>query len=113
MQTVCETSIFVRQSKKLFTSGELRNVIDLLAANPESGNVIPGTGGVRKVRVPAKGHGKRGGARVIYYWLGDHAPIHALLVYGKESRTDMTPDEKKLVCALAATIGSNMKGRTQ
>ncbi len=113
MQTVCETSIFARQAEKLFTKEELQGVIDRLATNPESGDMIPGTGGVRKVRVPAKGQGKRGGARVIYYWFSDHAPIYALLVYGKDRKTDMTLEERKLVSALAAAIKSDMKGHTQ
>ena len=113
MHVVCETSIFVRQAEKLFTPEELQDVINLLAANPASGVMIPGTGGVRKVRVPAKGQGKRSGARVIYYWFSDEAPVYALLAYGKGSTTDMTADEKKMVSALAAAIKSDMKGQTQ
>ncbi|SCX32201.1 Toxin HigB-2 [Agrobacterium sp. DSM 25558] len=86
MQTVAETSLFVKQATALFTDDERRDLIDFLATHPQAGDEIPGAGGVRKLRFGAKGKGKRGGARVIYYWYGDDAPIYALLVYGKNER---------------------------
>ena len=61
MQTVAETPIFSRQAAKLFDEEQKRELIDFLAANPEAGDEIPGTGGVRKVRFAASGRGKRGG----------------------------------------------------
>ena len=104
MQTVCQTSLFIRQAEKLFSADDLAAMVSFLAANPQSGDIIPGTGGVRKVRVPVRGRGKRGGARVIYYWFDARAPLYALLVYAKNTRLDMTADERKEVCALAAAI---------
>lgn len=83
MQTVAETPIFTKQAAELFTEEERTELIDFLAPNPEVGDEIPGTSGVRKVRFGAKGKGKRGGARVIYYWYSNDAPIYALLAYGK------------------------------
>ncbi len=79
MQVVAETPLFTRQTEKLFSDDERRELIDFLAANPLAGDEIPGTGGVRKVRFAASGHGKRGGARVIYYYLDESMPIYALL----------------------------------
>ena len=76
---VAETPLFTRQTEKLFSDDERRELIDFLAANPLAGDEIPGTGGVRKVRFAASGHGKRGGARVIYYYLDESMPIYALL----------------------------------
>ena len=67
MQSVAETPIFTRQTEKLFTEDEKRELIDFLAENPLAGDEIPGTGGVRKVRFAASGRGKRGGARIIYF----------------------------------------------
>lgn len=55
MQTVAETPTFSRQASKLFDEGQKRELIDFLAANPEAGDEIPGTGGVRKVRFAASG----------------------------------------------------------
>jgi mRNA-degrading endonuclease RelE of RelBE toxin-antitoxin system len=104
MQTVAETPTFVRQTEKLFSEDEKKELIDFLAANPLAGDEIPGTGGVRKVRFAASGRGKRGGARIIYYYLDDTMPLYALLAYAKADKADMTPDEKRVVSTLVATL---------
>ena len=101
MQTVAETPIFTRQTEKLFNEDEKRDLIEFLAENPMAGDEIPGTGGVRKLRFAASGRGKRGGARVIYYYLDETMPLYALLAYAKNARSDMTPDEKRTVAARA------------
>ena len=111
MQTVAETPVFSRQAAKLFDEDQKRELIDFLAANPEAGDEIPGAGGVRKVRFAASGRGKRGGARVIYYYLDETMPIYALLVYAKNVKTDMTPDEKHTVAALASELRKAWKKR--
>ncbi|MBV8165173.1 MAG: addiction module toxin RelE, partial [Alphaproteobacteria bacterium] len=66
--TVQETSIFSRRADALLSVEERAQLIDFLANNPLAGDVIEGTGGVRKVRFAAKGRGKSGGVRVIYYF---------------------------------------------
>jgi hypothetical protein len=109
MQSVAETPIFTRQTEKLFTEDEKRALIDFLAENPLAGDEIQGTGGVRKVRFAASGRGKRGGARIIYYYLDDTMPLYALLAYAKNDQGDMTPDEKRAVCALAAALKATRK----
>ncbi|MFA7432774.1 MAG: type II toxin-antitoxin system RelE/ParE family toxin [Gemmobacter sp.] len=109
MQTVAETPIFTRQADKLFSVEEKAELIDFLSRNPLAGDEIPGTGGVRKVRFSASGRGKRGGARVIYYFLDGTIPLYALLVYAKNARTDMSPDEKRAVFALTHAIKATRK----
>jgi mRNA-degrading endonuclease RelE of RelBE toxin-antitoxin system len=104
MQTVAETPTFTRQAEKLFGEDEKQRLVTFLAENPLAGDEIPGTGGVRKVRFAASGRGKRGGARVIYYYLDDTVPLYALLVYAKNDKADMTPDQKRAVAALADAI---------
>ena len=104
MQMGAETPTFSRQADKLFDEDERRELIDFLAANPTAGDEIPGTGGVRKLRFGALGRGKRGGARVIYYFGGTEMPIYALLAYAKSARTDLTPTERRTVSALAAAL---------
>lgn len=59
MQTVAETSLFVKQAAALFTDDERKDLIDFLATHPQAGDEIPGAGGVRKLRFGAKGKGKR------------------------------------------------------
>lgn len=111
MQTVAETPAFSRQAAKLFDEHEKRELIDFLATNPLAGDEVPGTGGVRKVRFAVSGRGKRGGARVIYYYLDMTMPIYALLVYAKNVKTDMTSDEKRAVAALATELKKAWKER--
>ena len=111
MQTVAETPTFTRQADKLFSEDERRAVIDYLAENPMVGDEIPGTGGVRKLRFAALGRGKRGGARVIYFYGGESMPLYALLAYAKSAKTDVTPAERRAVAALAAAIRAAGKER--
>ena len=72
--------------------------------------MIPGTGGVRKLRWSRPGSGKRGGARVVYFYYRPDCPLYLLLAYAKAQATDLTPDEKKAVAALAATIRGAVDG---
>lgn len=104
MQTVVETPTFSRQADKLFREEEKRELIDYLAMNPLAGDEIPGTGGVRKVRFAASGRGKRGGARIVYYYLDERIPLYALLAYAKSDQSDLTPDERRAVRALASAL---------
>ena len=111
MQTIAETPTFTRQANKLFSDDERRELIDYLAENPMAGDEIPGTGGVRKLRFAASGRGKRGGARVIYFYGGDQIPVYALLAYGKSARTDLSPAERRAVTAIVTAIKDRGKER--
>ena len=111
MHTVAETPTFTRQADRLFNEEERRELIDFLAAYPMAGDEIPGTGGVRKLRFGALGRGKRGGARVIYFYGGQTIPVYALLAYAKSARTDLSPAERRTVSALAAAIRGAAKER--
>ncbi len=93
--TVAETDTFIRQAAAVWTDEERLSFIDFIARNPEAGDVIPETGGVRKVRWTRQGTGKRGGTRVIYFYCHTEAPLYLLLVYAKAQREDLKPDEKK------------------
>jgi hypothetical protein len=109
MQTVVETTIFIRRAERLLTRGEHDDLISFLAAHPEAGEVIVGTGGVRKVRFGTQSRGKSGGVRVIYYLYDANLPIYALLVYGKNERADLSPEQRKAVSAFAAAIKAQRK----
>lgn len=102
--TVVETGLFLRQAQQIWNEEELAVLVDHVARNPESGDVIPGTGGVRKMRWGRAGSGKRGGARVIYFYYDTDHPLYLLLAYAKAQASDMSADEKKAVSALAAFI---------
>lgn len=64
----CRTPTYLAIANKLFSEEERADIVALVAADPECGDLIRGTGGFRKVRVPRKGMGKSGGARVVYIW---------------------------------------------
>ncbi len=78
--------------------------VDHIARNAEAGDLIPDTGGVRKIRWQRRGMGKRGGVRVVYFYHNQQMPLFLLLVYAKSQRVDMTADEKKIVRAMAMTL---------
>ena len=91
LYTVCETPIFCQRAKDVWTDAEREQFIVWIASNPLSGDVIPGTGGLRKVRWNAKGHGRRGGARVIYYNVLEDGEIYLRMVYSKSKFDDLPP----------------------
>jgi hypothetical protein len=109
--TVAETQAFMRAAAKIWSEEELTELVDHVAHNPESGDLIPGTGGVRKLRWGRAGSGKRGGARVIYFYHHADCPLYLLLAYAKAQATDLSPDEKKAVTALAAIIKAAADGQ--
>jgi hypothetical protein len=111
MLTVVETSAFARRAEKLLTPEEHEELLFFLALHPESGEEIPGTGGVRKVRFGIKGRGKSGGVRVIYYFYDRENPVFAIFLYGKNEQVDLTPDQKKEVTAFAASIKADARAR--
>jgi hypothetical protein len=107
--TVAETHMFRRQAEKIWDEAELSALVDHLALNPEDGDVIPGTSGVRKLRWGKAGIGKRGGVRVIYFYYRPDCPLYLLLAYAKAQASDLSGDEKKAVAAFAATIKATVE----
>ncbi len=95
-----ETSVFTRQVNELLDQESYRLLQLRLVADPEAGQLIPGTGGLRKIRWQGSGRGKRGGVRVIYYWAVRDAVVLMLLMYGKNEQDDLTPAQKKVLVAL-------------
>lgn len=102
--TVVETPQFVRQADALWTDAERQAFVDFIARNPEAGDVIPETAGVRKVRWRRAGMGKRGGTRVVYFYHNPETPLFLLMVYAKAVREDVSPEAKKAVAEFAARI---------
>jgi len=105
--TVVETPEFLSATRKIMNDEERRLLVDYLAFHPASGDLIPGTGGVRKLRWGLEGRGKRGGARIIYFLHGIEIPLFALSAYAKNERADISQqdrnDFKKLTAQLVET----------
>jgi mRNA-degrading endonuclease RelE of RelBE toxin-antitoxin system len=104
--TVVETARFVKDVKPMMSDSEREQLVAFLGANPEAGDLIPETGGVRKIRWALAGRGKRGGARVIYYYQNERLPVFLLAAYGKNEKANLSMSErnvmKRLIPALVA-----------
>ncbi len=92
---IVETSVFTNQIRAELDDESYRMLQVELVRDPESGALIRGTRGIRKIRWARKGHGKRGGIRVIYYWHRPRETLLMLLAYGKSARKDLTPEQRK------------------
>lgn len=93
MRTIIELPAFIKQAKAVWSDAEYEDFTFWLANHPEAGEVIPGTGGGRKVRWNRAGSGKSSGARVIYYHLAEAGQIILVAVYGKAARENMPAHE--------------------
>lgn len=109
MITVVETQQFADKAARLMSAAGKDELIHYLAANPEAGDVISGTGGVRKLRFAVEGRGKRGGVRVIYYYYNDRNPILLFTVFGKNEKSDLTQKEKNALYEIIQIIKKEMK----
>lgn len=94
---IIETSVFTRQIKELISDEEYGELQFALIQRPDMGDLIPHSGGIRKVRWAGSGRGKRGGIRVIYYWQVSEDQIYMLLVYAKNAQDNMTPTQQKIL----------------
>lgn len=95
-----ETFIFTKVSKNLLTDDELGRLQMTLSVYPAMGKVIPGSGGLRKIRWISGGKGKRGGLRIIYYWVTADHQIYLLYAYAKSKREDITSEQLKILKGL-------------
>jgi hypothetical protein len=95
MHSVIETPDFAADAKEAgISEGEKINIITELGNNPQTGDLIPGTGGARKVRFGGRGKGKSGGYRVITFYAGTDVPLFLLNVFSKGDRIDLSQVER-------------------
>jgi hypothetical protein len=107
--TVVETAAYLARSEKLLDVSEREALKLAIAADPLAGDLIRGSGGVRKLRFGLGGRGKRGGVRVIYFFHNDRMPAFLLTVFAKNERSDLSQAEiaalRRLVGTLVETYG--------
>jgi len=101
-----ETALFTARLLRLGLEASFQRLQLLLWQVPEAGALDPGTGGLRKVRMPdpGRGVGKRGGARVHYLWLAQRRTIYFVWVYGKHEQHALSADQKAVLRTLARRI---------
>ena len=107
--TIAEVPEFVRRAARLLSAEERTALLVYLAANPRAGDLIPGTGGVRKLRWARGGRGKSAGVRAIYYFHSEAMPLYLLTVFGKNERADLTAAERNELADLARMLKATMR----
>lgn len=106
MLTIAEVPEYIRRAEKLLTEEERREIVDYLAANPKAGDLMEGTGGVRKLRWGRQGRGKSGGVRVIYYVHSDRMPLYLLTLFAKNERANLSKAERNELAGLVDMLVS-------
>lgn len=102
--TVAETPEYIRRATRLLSESERNDVIDFVAATPKAGDLIQGTGGVRKLRWARSGRGKSGGVRVIYYFHSEALPLYLLTVFEKGEKADLSQAERNELARLVQVL---------
>jgi hypothetical protein len=104
VQTVVETPTYLAIANKLFSEDERADIVALVAADPECGDLIRGTGGFRKVRVARRGMGKSGGARVVYIWRNERFPVFLITAFPKNEKENLSMAERNALKKRADSI---------
>jgi hypothetical protein len=109
MQTVVETPSYLADAERLFSPDEQKTIVDRLAADPVCGVVVPGGGGIRKVRFGFGGRGKSGGARVIYLFGGEDLPVFVLAAFAKNKKADLSLSERNALGRMVKDMIENYR----
>jgi hypothetical protein len=109
--TVFETKHFLRLKKKLISDKEFSELLGQLKKSPKDGDVIRGTGGIRKIRWARPGSGKRSGIRVIYYFYDKNGILFMLTAYAKNDKVDLTKKEKEKYSDLVKVLTETFQKR--
>ena len=104
MISIVEIPLFQRRADGVMTEAELEAFKDFIARNPRAGEMIRGTGGLRKIRWQSHGSGKSGGARVIYYFHSDEIPLFLITAYRKANKGRLTKSERNQLRGLGKKL---------
>jgi hypothetical protein len=111
MPTVVETRHYAARAEKFLSESERDALIDFVAFAPLRGDVLVGTGGIRKVRFARGGRGKSGGVRVIYYLYTTEKPIYLLEIFGKNEKANLSAAQRNALAKVAAEIKQQLQRR--
>ena len=102
--TVVETKAFTGRAKGRMSAAEVDRAIEVIARDPLCGDLIQGTGGIRKVRFAVEGKGKSGGVRIVYYYYNESMPVFLLTVFAKNEKADLTRAERNALGKVARAL---------
>jgi hypothetical protein len=111
MQTVVETLMYLRAAEAIYNEMDREEIVRTIAAYPEAGDMMPGTGGYRKLRFARPGMGKRGGARVVYLYGGVDLPIFLITVYAKSEKGNLSKAEQNVLVKMAKSLFADYRGK--
>ena len=111
--TIAETPTFSHRASSILTEEVIDELKDHLARNPEAGAIVRDSGGVRKLRWAASGRGKRGGARVIYYYHSLAVPLLLIAVFAKDQKSDLDAKELKAAQKMAESMAKEARKRKE
>jgi hypothetical protein len=104
MITIAELPEYIRRAEKLLSLGERIDIINYLAAHPKAGDLMEGTGGIRKLRWGRGDSGKSGGVRVIYYMHSEQMPLYLLTLFAKNERANLSKAQRNELAALVDVL---------
>lgn len=110
MQSVVETPTYLKAAQAFLSEADRDEIVRMIAAYPEAGDLMSGTGGYRKLRFARPGMGKRGGVRVIYLYGGDDLPIFLITVYAKSEKGNLSKAEQNALAKMAKSFFADYRG---
>ena len=104
MLTIAELPEYIRKVEKLLSAAERMDIVNYLAAHPKVGDLMEGTGGIRKLRWGRGSQGKSGGVRVIYYFHSELMPLYLLTLFAKNERANISKSERNELAELVELL---------
>lgn len=109
--SVVETPAYLSKATRMMSEAERAAIVDMIAETPRLGVLVRGTGGLRKMRIPLQGRGKRGGGRVIYWFYTEEYPAVLLWAFAKNEASDLTHEQRSRLMTVADALLNDFGGR--
>lgn len=107
LTTITELPEYIKRAVSLLSESERKDVIDYLSEHPKAGDIMEGTGGIRKIRWSRGSKGKSGGVRVIYYYHDERIPLYLLTMFTKNERANLSKADRNALGRLVGILISN------